>query len=243
MKSTELFEESWFYAPDIEDGLSALTLPEGEAHHAFHVLRLRPGRKIVITNGKGDVFAARLEGDAKGATVTDMRRHREVTSKPRASLAMALLKGKDTEEPVAACCQLPLSDIFLLVTEHAQVFAKQEFEKLLQRLRQKSVTALKQARKPYLTHIHAPMTLSQWRQAFPELALVYAHPGQDTLPAQPSTSFSLAIGPEGGFSEREMAWFEGQPQSYRLGLGATRLRAETAPLVGFGKLMGLGWLV
>jgi 16S rRNA (uracil1498-N3)-methyltransferase len=246
MKSLALFDESWFYVPDVdlEDLRLAkkVELPSEEVHHAFQVLRLREGQSIVVSNGRGDVLAGVLSGSSKSGFFLPTDRHREKAPEPTASLATAILKGKDSEDPIAACCQLPIADVFLLRTEHSQFFNGQDHEKLLQRLRQKSIVALKQARKPYLTRIHAPIPLVEWRQTQSDSVLVYAHPGVDTLPTKAGQKFSLCIGPEGGFSASELTWFLNEKQSYRMGLGETRLRAEQAPLVGLGKLMGLGWL-
>lgn len=246
MNSTNLFDESWFYVPDLSeaaiDASTPVEIPMEEAHHAFQVLRLREGQSIVVTNGMGEVVEGNLSGNSKKANFISLRRHRDKIAAPLASLAMSLLKGKDTEDPIAACCQLPLSDVYLIRADHSQIFAGQEHEKLLQRLRQKSIVALKQARKSYLTRIHAPMTLAQWREKNPQTWMVIAHPGPDTFPEKPTEAFSLFVGPEGGFSSAEMMWFENQSASYRLGLGKTRLRAEQAPLIGLGKLLGMDWL-
>jgi 16S rRNA (uracil1498-N3)-methyltransferase len=244
----DLFAETWFYSPEL-DGDATSPLPNDEGHHAFGVLRLRAGQDIVVCDGLGLVLRCRLEGSREHATVTPLAPYGEASdakansaTAPQAALALALLKGRDCEDPIAAACELPLSDVYLLITDHAQVFAGQEHERLVTRLQQKSIVALKQARKPFLTRIHAPQTLSQWRLAQPDLTVVLAHPGGDTLPTRPSGPFALMVGPEGGFSEKELTWLSQQSASYRLDLGATRLRAVHAPLVGLGKLMGLGWL-
>lgn len=253
-KPGSVFEESWFYAPDLivpdlastdlsEAPLpSPVALPADEAHHAFAVLRLREGDAIMVTDGRGSVYAATLAGSRAHATVSPVEYLHRDALKPRASLALALLKGRDCEDPVAAACELALSDIYLLRTDHAQVFSGQDHEKLANRLRQKSIVALKQAKKTHLTQVHAPTDLMTLRQRNPDLVLAIAHPGEDSLPEAAPARFALLVGPEGGFSDREMLWLSQQPQSYRIGLGTTRLRAVHAPLVGLGKLLGLGWL-
>jgi len=237
---TPPFSESWFYAP-LEPGGHSQPFPAEEAHHALHVLRLQPGREIVVSDGQGRVWHCRLEGDREKPTVRILSPFAEPVPKPRLSLAIALLKGRDCEEPIAAACELPLADVHLLITDHCQVFNGQDHEKLLARLRQKSLAALKQARKPYLTAIHAPRRLDEWQKSHPDLHLVLAHPGMDVLPEKPPQAFALLIGPEGGFSEREIQWLQSLPHGYRLDLGSTRLRAVHAPLIGLGKLMGLKW--
>lgn len=244
MSSFTLFQETWFYVPDLGERPlpPPAHLPEDEAHHAFAVLRLKEGATIFAADGRGSVYAATLSGNRQQATITPVQCLKHDPQAPRAALGMTLLKGRDCEDPVAAACELPLSDIYLLRTEHAQVFSGQDHEKLVSRLRQKSIVALKQAKKTYLSRVHAPMTLSELRKTHPDLALVTAQPGEDNYPQNPPQHFALLIGPEGGFSQGEIAWLAEQPQSYRMGLGPTRLRAVHAPLVGLGKLLGRGWL-
>ncbi len=234
------FDETWFYAPLDADG-GPQSLPEEEAHHAFSVLRLRSGQDIVVSDGEGCVFRCRLEGDRQKALVTPVIQITAHTERPKASLALALLKGRDCEDPIAAACELALSDVHLLITDHAQVFSGQDHEKLVTRLRQKSVVALKQARKPYLTRIHAPMSLSAWCQAHLDWDWIVAHPGEDKLGPPSAKPFALLVGPEGGFSSGEINALLGATQGLRLSLGETRLRAVHAPAIGLGKLMGLGW--
>lgn len=227
------FEENWFHAP-VENTGETLALPPEEAHHALRVLRLKPETEIVVTNGKGSVFSARLVSDSGRIEIGERLRHEP--QPPALSLAIGLLKGRDIEMPVEASCEFALRSVFLLKTDHSSEFDGQGFDRLMERLRQKSLTALKQAKKAWLTEIHPPEDLKAWRERHRDASLALAHPGADTVPNPLPVPLHILIGPEGGFSEAELEYLSSRPNDYRLSLGETRLRAVHAPIAALGNL-------
>ena len=235
----DFFEETWFYARLGEVGES-LPLPENESHHLLKVLRLRPGIRIAVTNGVGKVFLCDTQLLGKDLVVEAVDMIREEPMPPKVSMVLALLKGKDTEDPVEALCQLNLAAIHLVTTDHTQEFKGQDHSRLVERLRVKSLVALKQAKKAWLTEIHPPKPLKEWRSAQPG-NLVVVHPGEDNLPEESGQDLFLLTGPEGGFSPYELSWLN-KDGNYRLGLGGTRIKGAHAPLLACGKLMGMGRL-
>lgn len=212
-----------------------------ESHHLRKVLRLPMGGTIVASNGMGKVFLCVTGAHGDSVEVEAAESFRDEPAYPRLNLVLSLLKGRDLEDPVEGLCQLAVHAIHLVSTDHSQVFKGQDHGRLLERLRAKSLVALKQAKKPWLTEIHAPVPLRQWREKHPSMDLVLIHPGKDDLPNRPEGPYGLLTGPEGGFSEPEIAWLE-KEKCFRMGLGATRIRGTHAPLIACGKIMGMGWL-
>ena len=232
------FEESWFYAALRGTGDRAVLSAE-ESHHLRKVLRVAMGREVVASNGEGGVFlcATRERGDAVELEALEQRILEP--EPPKLHLALGLLKGRHSEEPVEGLCQLGVNAIHLLTTDHSQEFKGQDHGKLVERLKAKSLVALKQAKKPWLTAIHAPVPLKVFREKHKELGLVLLDLGEDRLPERFTSAFAMLVGPEGGFSAAETEWLQ-REGCHRMGLGATRLRGTHAPLVACGKLMGLG---
>lgn len=187
----------------------------------------------------GGVFLCRTGEKGQAAELTAIETRIGETVPPRLNLLLSLLKGKDLEEPVEGLCQLAVDAIHLVTTDHTQEFKGQDHHRLVERLAAKSIVALKQAKKPWLTRIHAPVSLRKWREANPEMPLVLLHPGADRLPATMEESFAILTGPEGGFSAGELEWLNTEG-CHQIGLGPTRIRGTHAPLLACGKLMGLG---
>lgn len=232
------FEESWFYAPLHAVGERAL-LTEEDSRHLRKALRVPPGRCVVASNGVGGVFLCLTGEKGQVAELTAIEMRIDETVPPRLNLVLSLLKGKDLEEPVEGLCQLAVDAIHLVTTDHTQEFKGQDHHRLVERLAAKSIVALKQAKKPWLTRIHAPVPLRKWREANLEMPLVLLHPGADRLPATAEGSFAILSGPEGGFSSGELEWLNTE-RCHQIGLGPTRIRGTHAPLLACGKLMGLG---
>jgi 16S rRNA (uracil1498-N3)-methyltransferase len=236
------FDETWFHAP-VPDGAEIATLPDDEAHHAVKVLRLRPGAEIVVTNGEGSVYRATLRDEKGGLDIGGRIQHDPLP--PGLGLGLPLLKGRDTEQPAEAACEFDVRDVFLLKTDHSAEFRGQDFTKTVERLQAKSLTALKQAKKSWLTRIHPPQDLRAWRTAHATIPLVVAHPGESTVPSPLPAELHLLTGPEGGFSDEELGWLLGGSAGddtspgpvFRLSLGETRLRAIHAPVTGLGSLI------
>jgi 16S rRNA (uracil1498-N3)-methyltransferase len=235
----EPFSESWFHAPGLEAPGDRHRLSDEESHHLRKVLRVRMGEPVIASNGRGGVFACATRASGEGVELSAEAELERRPDPPRLSLVLALLKGRDLEEPVEGLCQLDIHRIFLAETDHCQTFKGQDHARLLERLRAKSVVGLKQAKKAWLTEIHAPMPLRAWRAAHPGTPLVVAAPGADAGLPPPGAPFALAVGPEGGFSAAESDWFAAQGCG-TLSLGPTRIRGTHAPMLAAGKLMGLG---
>jgi 16S rRNA (uracil1498-N3)-methyltransferase len=231
-----IFDETWFYAPlagGLESGAIA-RLPEEEGHHAARVLRLRTGAEIAVTNGEGTVYRAVLRDEKGGLEILETALSENAP--PGLAFGLPILKGKDTEQPAEAVCEFYVRDLFLLKTEHCEVFKGQDFSKLVDRLRVKSLTALKQAKKAWLTRIHPPQDLRAWREAHREISLAVAHPGEGTVPSPLPPVMHVLSGPEGGFSDSELDYLFTQENVYRLSLGPTRLRAIHAPIAALGRV-------
>lgn len=234
----EAFSESWFYAPDLNAPGDRFRLPDEEAHHLRKVLRLRVGTSVIAGNGSGLAFACATREAGSGVELEATAPLAPPQERPRITLVLSLLKGRDLEEPVDALCQLEIARVSIVITDRSQEFKGQDHSRLVERLRAKAIVGLKQAKKPWLTDIEEPQSLEDWRKRHPALGLVTLHPGEDRLPPVGGKGMAILCGPEGGLSDRELAWLEAQG-GYRMGLGPTRIRAIHAPILAYGKLLGL----
>ncbi len=236
----EPFSESWFYAPGLDKPGDRYALPDDEAHHLRKVLRIRVGETVIASNGRGAVFTCRT-AENRGGIELEAENAFFPPAKPyTVTMVLSLLKGRDLEEPVEALVQLEVARISIVLTDHTQEFKGQDHSSLVKRLRAKSVTGLKQAKKPWLTEIDEPVDLQTWRMRNPGLNMVVLDLGEDRLPQSKEDGMAILCGPEGGFSQRELEWMKGEG-AYAMGLGPTRIRAIHAPIISIGKLMGTGF--
>lgn len=220
----------------IEQPLSAgtpLVLPDGAQRHLVRVLRLGDGDEIVLFNGDGLEYPARLT--AVG------RRHAEaIPAEPEATrrespleltLALCISKPERMDWGLQKAVELGVTRIVPVISEHCAVrLGAERGEKKQSHWRGILVAAAEQCGRTRLPELAAQTAITEldaqlgagtrWQlDADAETALIDADPDPGPL--------SLLIGPEGGFgpADREAA----AAQGFRaLRLGPRTLRTETA---------------
>ncbi|MFC4456002.1 16S rRNA (uracil(1498)-N(3))-methyltransferase [Deinococcus sonorensis] len=216
-----------------------MTLPPDELRH-LRVLRLRPGDRLRVFDGRGQEAEAVLERLDEGGALLRLgeavQGNRE-TPQP-VTLAVALLKGDKLSDVVRAATELGVARVQLLQTRFSDV--PDIGEQKLIRLRRIAAEASKQSRRAVVPEVLAPVPLLQLplggQQAF------VAHPGSAERLSERldwSLPVLLVSGPEGGFSDAEVAALTAGG-CVGVTLGPRILRAETAPLALLGAIAALG---
>ena len=219
-----------------------MPLSPGESQH-LRVLRLRPGATLRVFDGQGaeaDATLIRLDDPASGGGAMlelgqAVQNDRE-TPQP-VTLAVALLKGDKLSDVVRAGTELGVTTFQLLQTRHADV--PEIGEQKLVRLRRIAAEASKQSRRAVTPEVLAPVALARLTldgQGF------LAHPGSTARLTETldwHAPVTLVSGPEGGFSDAEVAALTASGFT-AVTLGPRILRAETAPLALLGAIAASG---
>lgn len=232
-----------FYAPEPPvDG--RLVLGPEEARHLARVRRVVVGETVEVFDGQGSGFRAEvlaIERDrvelGVGEVVPDRVAPRVLT------LATAVPKGDRFDWLVEKATELGVARLVPLVTERSTVDPRGT---KLDRLRRSVVEACKQSGRNRLLTIDEPIRWVAFLDDDPgsrgEAARLVAHPGGEPIAAPPRSATGglvLAVGPEGGFTDMEIA--AARERGWRIaGLGATLLRIETAALAGAAILLAPG---
>ncbi len=232
-----------FYAPKINSPLH--TLSEDESRHCVRVLRLGEGDRVDLTDGRGTLYAARVErADPRGCVLRIEGETRGFGARGyRLVMGVAPTKNGDrfewflekaTEVGVDVVVPLECSN------SERRVFRPERAGKVL-------VSAMKQSLKALLPEL-APLTPFRELVSQPfegvkliahcrsDAADVIARPERpkrsripvtEALPA--ATDALILIGPEGDFTEQEVAMAV-HHGFVPISLGESRLRTETAAL-------------
>lgn len=215
------------------DGVSRVTLGGSEAHHLIHVMRAGPGACVVLFDGSGAEFPARVERAGRAEVELTILRRQEVDRElPRhVTLAVSLPKGDRQRWLVEKTVELGVTELIPLAVARS---VAQPVRQALDRLRRTVIEASKQCGRNRLMRIAEPTdwpALIEATREEPQRWL--AHPSLDGHSAErlpePGDRVLMAVGPEGGFTEEEVAlaaaacW---QP----IDLGPRTLRTETAAL-------------
>ncbi len=210
-----------------------------EYQHLVRVLRLRVGEEVVLFDGRGREWLARIE------EVGERQARLEVVSELAAGaaepalevwLAQALLKRPAAEWLVQKACELGVRRLTFVSTERS-VPRPAGGEEGAERWRRLAASALKQCRGCFLPRIDPPLSLDELLAEPFEGARLVLHEGQGVGLSEAVAAaggrrmcrVQLLVGPEGGFSGSEIE------RAVRAGFVAVRLsarvlRAETAAL-------------
>lgn len=224
-----------FYAPleHIQEALIHLT--EQEAHHALHVLRIKVGQTLWVTDGLGHRYETRVDRVEK--TSAWLRIQSKVKSTPRALplLAVGMIKQRDRLEwLVEKSVEIGISGLILMHTHHAERASVRE-----DRVRQIQISAMKQCLTDWLPTLEVGVKFEALLDRYATHQQLIAHEKATQVmhgsQVGELSKLVLYIGPEGGFSDREMEIAEkkGAQAWY---LGPHRLRTETAAVAA------LSWL-
>jgi 16S rRNA (uracil1498-N3)-methyltransferase len=190
-------------------------------HHLVRVLRLRDGEPVTVTDGRGSWRSCRFAGgelalEGFGGTFD---RAEPVT------IALAIPKADRPEWVVQKLTELGVDRIVLLHADRSVVrWDSQRAPRHVDKLRRVALEAVQQSRRVWLPVIEGPFLASA---VLPDMPV--AEPGGRALaPADRA----LAIGPEGGWSDDELA-----VASDRVRLGDGVLRVETAALAAGVRLV------
>lgn len=214
---------------------SQVTLTGSEAHHLAHVMRAAPGDRITLFDGSGSEFTAEVERlGRREACLTIVERGEVDRELPlRITLAVALPKGDRQKWLVEKAVELGAARIVPLVTERSVAKPKQQS---LARLRRAVIEASKQCGRNRLMQIEDPRAWSDFVAETADIdCRLVAHPGgradvREDIRSSGLRRIVAAVGPEGGFSDAEIALAE-QAGWRKISLGRRILRVETAALL------------
>lgn len=221
-----------FYCPDIE---TKQTLSEEESGHCVRVLRYTAGDEILLTDGKGMTYTARIINphpkhcDFEILTCEKQEPHHHI----HLHIAIAPTKNIERMEwAIEKCVEIGVDEITPLLCRFSErkQLRTERLEKII-------LSAAKQSLNPYLPVLHdlTPYDIFIKDQAVKEQQCFIAHCYKDDkrvlkTEIERGRNVLVLIGPEGDFSEQEVA------DALSLGfvpvsLGNSRLRTETAAVV------------
>ena len=216
-----------FYSPHIAS--NTFELDEKESKHSVRVLRLGPGDRIILVDGKGGWYEAVIE------EAHPKRCHLKILSHTHnyqplsygLHMAVSLTKNMDRFEWfLEKSVEIGITHITPLIchrTERKQL--------KMERLERILISAMKQSLKAYKPTLHAATNMADFlnRKTDGVKGIAHCHPAE-RLPVTGlgrSEEYTLLVGPEGDFTDDEvkMALKAGYKPFH---LGQSRLRTETA---------------
>ena len=205
-----------------------------DARIAQHVrvLRLREGDAITLFDGSGGEVPATLTQIGKRDVLATTSAHIAIERETlhHVTLYPSLIANDRFDWLIQKATELGATAIQPTFTERSQRIPG-DAEKRAEHWRGVAIAACEQCGRNQIPKIHSPITLSDAIAALTDQSVVLldADGSMDKSPATTTSSSAVFIGPEGGFSESELALLR-KRCDHRLRLGPTVLRAETAAI-------------
>jgi len=216
---------------------SRVTLAGSEAHHLLHVMRREEGQRVVLFDGSGRDFIARIAARSRSTVELEILSSQPIDRELpcQLTLGIALPKGDRQRWLVEKATELGVSQIVPLCTDRS---VAQPTPSALRRLERTVIETSKQCGRSRLLEIAPPRQWPEFVAAADRCARrLIAHPtavpcdgsSPELKLPPPGEQVVLAVGPEGGFSDDEFqaATAAGWETA---SLGARTLRTETAAL-------------
>jgi 16S rRNA (uracil1498-N3)-methyltransferase len=211
-----------------------------EHHHLSRVVRLRIGDTVLITDGDGNASEAVIEEIGHDETQCRVTARHENFNEPPVPVVLmqaALKNPGKMDWLVEKGTELGMTAFVPLLTERTITQTVK-----IDRLQKLAETATKQCLRGRIPKIHEPVSLLDAVEAHSSARLLIFHESAP-LDATPESllidgrPLALFIGPEGGFSDEEVALLRGHGADI-LSLGPRRLRGETAGLAALARING-----
>jgi 16S rRNA (uracil1498-N3)-methyltransferase len=227
----------YFYEPSIQKNNTHFELSEATSKHCIQVLRMRAGESLHLTDGIGNLYTASIvEADKKKSVVQIVSVVHTPAPIKNVCIAIGLLKNTGRFEWfLEKATEMGVTKIVPLICERSER-SNLKGERMMGVV----VAALIQSKQTWLPVLSEPITVAQFIDIHPSDQKLIAHCEESNKTALTnipnSSDSSILIGPEGDFTESEIA-LAIRAKYTPVSLGETRLRTETAGMVAAALLL------
>ena len=239
-------EENRFYHSENLELKLVVELGAQTHIHATKVLRLKVGDQFALFNGDGFDYVVKVIEISKHKTSVEIINKYEVNheSPLKITLAQGIAAGDKMDWVIQKTVELGIESIQPLFTERSIVkLDRERADKKLEHWRTVAISACEQTGRAIIPEILSPLTLSQWlsaQQKKNNLKLILTPSKAQNINQleKPSSSINFMVGPEGGFSDKEMA-LALNSAFIPINFGQRILRTETASIVALSIMQNL----
>lgn len=230
-----------FFTSDIQAHTAAV---RGEdVKHISRVLRLRIGDCVQLCDGQGNECDASISAIAPDAVTFETQPWRRAKSEPDVSVTLfqCLPKAGKMETIIQKCVELGACGFVPVQSERCVVVLKPPYEGRIERWQRVSEEAAKQSRRGIVPVVALPEPLKSLDfSAFDTVLVAYENERtvsvKQALRSGAHKTIAIVIGPEGGFSEEEIAILTTRGAT-SVSLGTRILRTETAGMAMLAQIM------
>ncbi|GAA0135953.1 16S rRNA (uracil(1498)-N(3))-methyltransferase [Paenibacillus sp. YSY-4.3] len=244
--------QRYFIDPE-QFGDKTVSITGEDARHIGKVMRSKPEDKLIVSDGiarEALVEITEIEAQEVKARIIEML---EASGEPRVqvTIAQSLPKGDKMEIVIQKCTEIGASSFLPFMSERTVVqYDPRKEEKRALRWRKIAKEAAEQAHRSRVPAVDSPATWKELLGKLPEYDLACVcyekehgqqlrdvlKPFSERIGDGTKPRVLVAIGPEGGFTEQEIAQLEAAG-AVSIGLGRRILRTETAGMAALTCIM------
>ena len=221
-----------FYNPDINETTENFSFDKEESRHIIKVLRKKDSDILHVTNGLGFLFETEITLASDNKCIVQVLSIKK-TPEPKFHLHLAVAPTKMNDRFewfLEKATEIGINEITPIFCDRSErkVINPERFEKII-------LSAMKQSNETYLPKLNEAVSFKEFIKQKNEGLQLIAHCEETDKKSlkdilKSNESVTMLIGPEGDFSEKEIAL--ALENSYQpVTLGNTRLRTETAAIV------------
>lgn len=200
-----------------------------EFHHAIRVVRARAGEAIELFDSAGKSARGVIESIAENDATIRVDEELAPRESPIAvHLAMAIIQLEKFELVLQKATELGVRSIIPVITDRIEL-RKERFAGKTERWQRILLEAVKQSGRSVVPSLEEPRAFENVI-AREGMKLFFDADADPTPRAESLSEVTLFIGPEGGWSDAELALARQHDCAFER-LGPRRLRAETAAIV------------
>lgn len=215
-----------YFASDINVDQSEYLLTGPEAHHLVQVCRAHSGTEVILFNGKGLRANAVVAHPSKREALLEIRDYDQSKPLPSRTIAAAIPKGDRALTMIEKCTELGVTRFIPLITERSVTLPR---EGKLDRFERAVIEACKQCGRDEVMIIDTPLRWEDCVQGEAGCRWMFDVSGGPIDRESIEWPQSVAIGPEGGWTENEVN-FARERGWQIVRLPGAILRVETAAI-------------
>ncbi len=223
---------------------TTVILPESAAQHLIRVLRLREGDACVLFNGDGHDHDARIVAIGKRETQAEITARRRIDNESplRITLLQGIARGEKMDWIVQKATELGVARILPVASERSDVrLDEARAHKRHAHWREIAISACEQSGRAVLPELLPTQPLASATRRCDGAGFILdpaSGASIKSVASTLSTASTLAIGPEGGWSPRDLEQLR-EAGFCGLRLGPRVLRTETAGIAAIAALQAL----
>jgi len=209
------------------------SLVGSHAEHLARVLRARPGQEFDISTPTG-LFRGRVIDVSERRVEFELGEEVPAAAAAHVTVLLSIFKFDRMEWAIEKCTELGAARIVPVIAQRTEKHLAAASAKRWDRWQRLVQQASEQSRRLTVPEILRPVPLRETLAISTGKRIVLSEIEQDAMlkdVASGSDSVALALGPEGGWTESELALFR-DAEWISASLGDTILRAETAAIAG-----------